>query len=517
MSWRDFFHRNAWQRLILLIRSTSKSSAQTHLYLNRNIARGKAAMQARRVTDSVLLLEIEGTGKWTQDILWSIGYKIYMWKHKSAAGSHPKKSVTLIKMFMPGMPPGMLRPDLSQSPIPPGMPPPGMPLPGMPPPGMPPPGGMLVPPGMQGSPIMPQLGMPQFDLDGSIYMRNAALQMENANLFNEKKKLEDAKTKRIQLAESKLTSECRQIFRNIGDKDELAKEKQELLANAVSQKARDNIRKCYVEALSRINKLSQRRRRTTFKRRRRNRSSTKKEKDNQKIKKKRFQEALRREPAFDTLTYTINEFRQMLSERNPNLCNELDFIMSMNTKGKTRVPQFSYGAPIFCLIELINSLYEGTTEDMELVFRCCSNKIMPFWAEGALAFLVDSDYLNCGDYLKMCVQRWKFLNKKNRIFVSQCLYERVKTFITKAVPEALIVKPAYSCSDIQSVHELPKSLHLVLQNQRATTYDIKLKHRGIEKFWDCFSSRGACLFSPTYIFKQWKYARLLRKLRPHAK
>ncbi len=215
------------------------------------------------------------------------------------------------------------------------------------------------------------------------------------------------------------------------------------------------------------------------------------------------------------MTYTIKEFRQMLSERNPTLCDELEFIMDIKTKGETPLKTFAYSDPILFLIQRIEFLYEGTTEDMEIVFRCCSSKVMPYWAEGALAFLVDSDYLTSREYLKMCVNRWKFARKKNRILVSRCLCERVKALITKAVPS--LKAPLREITNIQSVHQLPKGLHLVLPSTAATNDDIQLKHRGIEKFWDRFSARGACLFSPVYIFKRWKYAKLMRKLRPHTR
>ena len=240
-------------------------------------------MQAKRVTDSVLLLELEGDGVWTKNILWSIGYNIYQWKHKSAAGRHSKKSVIVIKMFgmMPQMPSAFAA--HSMPPLP-GMGPPQpgmeMPQPGM---GMPQPGMGMPQPGMGVPPLM------SFD-DSSIYMANAGLNLQNAELLSKNKKLEDAQNRRIAVAESQLTKDCREVFSNINDKEALRREKDLLIRKAASDQRKMSIRKCYVQALSRLNKLSQRRRRSrrSSRKRRRNRYSTKKKRTKKKGSTRRF-------------------------------------------------------------------------------------------------------------------------------------------------------------------------------------------------------------------------------------
>ena len=233
-------------------------------------------MQAKRVTDSVLLLELEGDGVWTKNILWSIGYNIYQWKHKSAAGRHSKKSVIVIKMFgmMPQMPSAFAA--HSMPPLP-GM---GPPQPGM---EMPQPGMGMPQPGMGVPPLM------SFD-DSSIYMANAGLNLQNAELLSKNKKLEDAQNRRIAVAESQLTKDCREVFSNINDKEALRREKDLLIRKAASDQRKMSIRKCYVQALSRLNKLSQRRRRSrrSSRKRRRNRYSTKKKRTKKRGSTRRF-------------------------------------------------------------------------------------------------------------------------------------------------------------------------------------------------------------------------------------
>ena len=201
----------------------------------------------------------------------------------------------------------------------------------------------------------------------------------------------------------------------------------------------------------------------------------------------------------------------MLKERNPLLAKELDVIMkTVKTERGIHLRLFSVNAPIAFLISRVNCIYRdpGISEDMKFVFRCCTDKIMPFWADGALVFLVDSDFQKSGDYLKMCVKRWETPRQMNRIFVSRCMVDRVLTAM-RSVDGPLLRKARPT---VQSVHLLPKSLHLVVEeNQSETSSDISLKHRGIEKYWDRFSTRGASRISPTYIFNQWKYAKFLHK------
>ena len=127
---------------------------------------------------------------------------------------------------------------------------------GMPHPmGMPPSGGM----GMPGPPA-PMMHFPYPKME-SDYLNKEIMQGENA-------RLKSAHNNRIAKAEAVFTAECRREFSASASREELRQAKDIALSDkTLSENAQKNIRRCYVQALSRLNKLSQRRKKRTRSRR----------------------------------------------------------------------------------------------------------------------------------------------------------------------------------------------------------------------------------------------------------